>query len=373
MNVMDDCETPEQKLKVAIQAMREAISQEKEPKLKDFWAIREQAIPLFKEGIHPAVRVQFWSELSDLSKEARSLKTFLNKEAAFVTEQMERTMGAVEMRLERVDDEMETICLPPTPLKGLEPLQKEIQVLNGCAETVNSLRKELIEVRLRISVKNPLFSRLSLIGDRIFPRRRELVEALSCKFCEEVEEVGKGRRSPRETREMIQSLQQAAKVFTLNTKAFGRTRDFLGEQWDQMREAEKSHRRKKTLHEKNFQMLLAEVEQATEEEIDALYQKVKGTDLGWKEKKILDSTFAKRREALYYKAEEEWLARKPSLEALSHKRDELKEKQRNLKGISGMGMEEAMKNEALYRETSLRLAKIEGAIADANRAAGRDV
>src|ERR1700733_14369049 len=61
-------------------------------------------------------------------------------------------------------------------------LQAEINILNTQAARINSLRKELIKTEMRVRKKNKFFQRLSAAGDKVFPRRKELIQDVSHQF-----------------------------------------------------------------------------------------------------------------------------------------------------------------------------------------------
>ena len=119
-------------------------------------------------------------------------------------------------------------------------------LLNAYASRVNALRKELTKLPLRMKTKNALFDRLSALGDRIFPRRKELIQEVSEKFVVDVQQfvqnIQLSKLAPRElsfVKGAIKSLQSLAKSLTLNTVAFNQTRETLSRLWDSMKGAEK--------------------------------------------------------------------------------------------------------------------------------------
>ena len=150
-------------------------------------------------------------------------------------------------------------------------IQKELQVLNTLATHVNALRKEIIKTEMRIRIKNKLLERLSSCGDRIFPKRKELIKNISKEFIADVEQFVRTyfqsaelKELPLHTlREEIKFLQLMAKSLTLNTQAFTATRLKLSECWDkvktQERERKKEVSQKKQTFKQNYDLVLEKV------------------------------------------------------------------------------------------------------------------
>jgi DNA repair exonuclease SbcCD ATPase subunit len=115
---------------------------------------------------------------------------------------------------------------------------------------------------MRISVKNKLLKRLSKLGDQVFPRRKELIKEVSEKFINDVDYFVSHRFSQKEgeksvppfvLRDEIKSLQALAKLLTLNTQAFTKTRKMLSECWDQIKEVEKDRKKEYVERSKEFE------------------------------------------------------------------------------------------------------------------------
>lgn len=113
-----------------------------------------------------------------------------------------------------------------------------------------------MKTEMRIRDKNKLFSRLSAAGDKVFPRRKELIQNISDEFKLDVENFvlahfGEGEQSGAPSfalREEIKMMQAFAKELTLNTAVFTETRLKLSSCWDKLKEEEGE--RKKEIAEK---------------------------------------------------------------------------------------------------------------------------
>lgn len=271
---------PEAKLQEAINFMQASISREGTPHLKNFWDARTLCLPLFKENIPPALRSILWEQFDNLSKEARRLKEILDEQSAFAAEQIEGAIGAIETELDGLETRIQAAFPIPMPedisiiqknAAKYQALQKELNFLNVAAARINSMRKELIRTEMRIRQKNKFFQRLSLAGDRVFPRRKELIRQVSDLFVGDVEEfirVHFTADHPDEAvfrlREEIKSLQTFAKDLTLNTQAFTRTRMKLSESWDKLKEFDKERKKERAAQKAAFR-----------ENVEAVLEKIK--------------------------------------------------------------------------------------------------
>ena len=190
---LPDAET---KLRKAIDFMETALSQGGSPHFKSFWEGRNLCVELFKQNINPISRSLLWAKYSDLSKEARRLKEILEEQSAFAAEQIEIAVSALEKEIDASKETLATLpaldfdVKPQTldkHLKFYSETQQELNFLNAYASRINALRKELIKTEMRIKQKNKFFQRLSLAGDKVFPRRKELIKEVSHHFSELVD------------------------------------------------------------------------------------------------------------------------------------------------------------------------------------------
>ncbi|MBS0620028.1 MAG: hypothetical protein JSS61_01025 [Verrucomicrobia bacterium] len=268
------------KIRFSIAFMRSALTGASTPRFRDFWEARRLCLPLFKENIAPKVRTELWSAYIELSNEARRLKEILDEQASFAVEQIELAIQALERDLEHFDltlAQMEGIEIPSEccslqeKKESYATWQRELNLLGTLAARVNSLRKEVIKTEMRIRVKNKLLERLSLCGDKVFPRRKELIKMLSEEFVQDVERFIQSQFSEGKTpdvplyalREEIKQLQSLAKILTLSTHAFTETRLKLSNCWDQLKEKEKEHKKqtqqKRQEFKQNYDLVLEKI------------------------------------------------------------------------------------------------------------------
>ncbi len=273
--------TPEEKIRIALDFMKNSLSHTGTPRFKDFWDVRAHCLPLFKTTMNQAQRAELWSAYVEISMEARRLKEILDEQAAFAAEQIELAITSLEKDLSNYEHLIMQVDLPQmveksTALKNKQTLyqglQRELNLLNALSARVNSLRKEVIKTDMRVKIRAKFFDRLSVLGDQIFPRRKELIKTISEQFVIDIEQFVKDYFGDEESRtgtpyyllrEEIKVLQGIAKGLTLSTHAFNTTRQQLSQCWDRLREWDK--KRKEELSQKK---------QASQENVSVVKEKI---------------------------------------------------------------------------------------------------
>ena len=272
----------EEKAQLALDFMRETLSKPNGVSLKDFWDAKKLCGPLFKEQMNPIKRNHLWSTYAELGDEARRLKEIKDEQAAFSIEQVELAIEGLEADLGHYKQLIKQVPSFSFP-KGVESLevdgkryhgiQQELSLLKTLISRLDALRKEVLAIDMRISHKNKILKRLSKLGDLVFPKRKELIKEISERFVEDVESF-MTRRFPQNTekydapyyviRNEIKAFQGLAKVLTLNTQAFTKSRKLLSEGWDKIKEKETERRaemgERQEEQKKNFEALLPKVE-----------------------------------------------------------------------------------------------------------------
>lgn len=340
--------TPEEKVAHGLQFMRSSISQEGSPRFREFWEARRLVLPCFKENLNPAIRSKLWGEYVELTVEARRLKEILEEQSAFAMEQIDLAIQSIENDLTNFEallgqagavsfpERSETIA---QKAEVYDKIQRELNLLNTLASRLNSLRKEVIKTDMRIRFKTKFFKRLSLLGDHIFPKRKELIEAVSSEFEKDVdyfvEKHFKGDQivgAPYYAlREEIKALQGMAKVFTLSSGVFNRTRLKLSECWDKIKVLEKEH--KKEMFEKK--QASSEQRVAIEKKIEEL--KLKSAEMTLRDlDREIDEIFKDMRTVSLHRDDVRFLRdelsriREPHLAAQEQKAREMEEAEKEL-------------------------------------------
>jgi hypothetical protein len=284
--LLEASKEPEEKIVKSIEFMRSCLSPNHPPKFREFWEVRRACLPLFKEEVSQKSRSALWQQYVDLSVEARRLKTILDEQSAFAYEQIDLALQSLEKDL---DSHEEKIAGMPSLdasqvgsfLAGKKEeynrAQKELHFLSALAAKINALRKEVIKTDMRIRNKNKLFDKLSNCGNRIFPRRKELIKKISIDFSSDVsafldKHLPSGQEIPVSSlpflREEIKVLQALAKQLTLSTKAFTETRLALSSAWDRLKEKDKERKKeileKKALQKQSHEEALVKVKEFVE-------------------------------------------------------------------------------------------------------------
>jgi DNA repair exonuclease SbcCD ATPase subunit len=284
--------TPEEKIALGLEFMRASISQEGTPRFREFWEARRDLLPLFKQNLGPAIRSKLWNEYVELTIEARRLKEILEEQSSFAIEQIDLAISALEQDIEHFQKLLEQAPPIEFPAEALSiqenadsynQIQRELNLLNNLASRLNGLRKEIIKTEMRIRFKTKFFKRLSELGDHIFPRRKELIEQIGAQFEKDIDRFVEQHFQGSDVvgapyyalREEIKALQGLAKLITLNTNVFTKTRLKLSECWDKIKVLEKAHKQefqqKKQVWTDNRAILDAKIEE--------LKKQIEGMDL----------------------------------------------------------------------------------------------
>ncbi len=274
---INEVELFEEKIRVSLVLMKEAIAASENPNFKLFWEIKNLCLNFFKENIPTNLRNEYWQEYVELSQEAKGLRDILDEQTSFAVEQIDIAITSLEQDIENYDNMLSQISEIrfPENFKALLDkknfyinTQKELTILNSFAVRVNSLRKEIIKTNMRIGTKNKFFKRLALIGDIVFPKRKHYIKQMSEEFVESIDRFTGDfdvTKAPYYVlRDEIKNLQNLAKLFTLNTDSFTQTRLKLSEYWDKVKGAEKNYKKERQAIRQNVYLIEKKVEEFKE-------------------------------------------------------------------------------------------------------------
>ena len=252
-------ESVEDKLALTLRFMQQSLEKGGGQHFKEFWDARKLCITFFKEPVNATHRVQLWAAYSELCREARRLKELFDEQSAFLTEQMEMAISGLKNEVAHLSDRIHELPSLPEidqaiPLslhkEEYQQIQKELNGLNAFAQRTTALRKELIHTDIKLRNKNRLFQQLSALGDAIFPKRKELIQRVSLLYVSDVEQfIQSAFLSDLPTadlfnvRDQIKLLQNIAKLLTLSTEVFNKTRLELSECWDSIKSVVKERKR----------------------------------------------------------------------------------------------------------------------------------
>ncbi len=334
----------EDKIRAYLDFMKAALN-DKTPRFKDYWDAKRECLPLFKETITPAARADLWNQYTELSTEARHLKTQLDEQSAFAMEQIDLAISALETDLTKLPEILaisSEILFPEYSfaLQGKKEFyvtaQKELNLLNTLASRVTSFRKEVIKTEMRIRFKNKLFERLSKAGDLIFPRRKELIQQISSQFLADVMQFATSQEIHRDE---IKTLQQFAKELTLDTQTFTKTRLELSRLWEVLKEQDKVRKlemtEKREATQKNVLLVMDKVKPFAErckletftpdeasKQAGEILTFMKTIDLGRDEVRYLKDEISKARSPIDERLAKEQQAREKDLEEAQRQRRE---------------------------------------------------
>ncbi|NGX43651.1 MAG: hypothetical protein K940chlam7_01950 [Chlamydiae bacterium] len=357
---LEQLATSEEKLQKAIDIMADSLAQSGNPDFKTFWMARNSCLELFKGNIPPSLRAIQWEKYRELTKEARRLKDIFEEHSAFAVEQINIAIEALEREIDESGVNLEKIpvvqflhvkAILKDNLSRYCQVQRELDLLNTYATRINALRKELIKTEIRIRQKNKLFQRLSIAGDRVFPRRKELIKEISTLFIEDVDAfiadrlpAAKQNKSLYPYREEVKALQGFAKDLTINTHAFSQARLKLSKYWDSLKEEEKERKKTQSQQKQFYQKNAEAVRQKIAEFNESLKQSKLSIDDAQKQLKEISNfmrTLELGRDELRTLREELNAAQKPVRERVKEeekkRREQIlekeKEKQKKIKDI----------------------------------------
>lgn len=337
--------TIEERLTLCLEKMQESLEQKQEPNLSQFWQAKKECVLLFKEKISPQKRNQFWQKYIKLSDEGRIVRDFLDEEALFAIEQIELAIVDVEKQFQLIEESKCTIQLefPRSPQAFIRiydsccNLQNLIQQAQLLAIRLQELRKEISIMSMRMKIKGRFFDRLSLICDKLFPKRNEMIAQLSELFFQTVQDFVRKNFSENHQQlkrncyflqNEIREIQAVAKLFSLSTKVFAETRKELSRCWDQLKEIEKEKKedfsQMKEQSDSNSQKIEKMIQELSEEK--DLSEKEVMSRLKEIQKEMQGSMLLRKQIAILEKKCE--LIAKPFEEAKEKAKEELREKRK---------------------------------------------
>ncbi|WP_348663188.1 hypothetical protein [Chlamydia vaughanii] len=306
----------EEQVAFSLEQMEQSLRNNQGANLKLFWAIRKHCLPLFHQVENVGKRAEFWRRYIDLTKEGRHIKSLQDEEGTFVVGQIELAISCLEQDITGflngthalTVQEEQSIFLETQTLEKRKAFYKELHAsliwLSSFSSRIIDLRKELMNVGMRMRLKSKFFQRLSSLGNQVFPKRKELIEKVSEAFSEDVDSfVAKYfsradkdalKRSVFFLRKEIKNLQQAAKCLAVSSTVFSDTRLQLSKCWDQLKGLEKEIRQEQSRlrvtsaeNSKDVREQLVQIAQLLEENGD-LFKIRKELDLAAKRMRALD-------------------------------------------------------------------------------------
>ena len=276
----------EAQITFSLEQMEKAL--ENNANLKLFWSIRKHCLPLFQQVENSGQRADLWSRYIDLTKEGRRVRSLQDEEGAFVIGQIELAISCLENDVANfvnedpisVQQEELPACLEIQTLEKRREFYQKLHLslvwLSNFSTRIIDLRKELMNVGMRMRLKSKFFQRLSALGNQVFPKRKELIEQVSAAFAEDVECF-------------------VAKYLAISSDIFSSTRLQLSKCWDQLKGLEKEIRQEQsrlkvvsTENSKEVRERLSQLSQLLEEgkdlvklrkELDGISKRMRSLDL----------------------------------------------------------------------------------------------
>jgi len=239
----------QQRIEGFLQFMKQQLNPQS-PNFRDFWEARKECAICFRELEDAHAKTQYLDQLQNLCAEAKGLKVLLDEQSQFAMEQISLAIDGVEKEIDLVQQQNHDWKPQHAPVKGqfdqefYAISQGLLNWLNGFSTRISGLRKELMKTDMRVRHKNKLFSRLSQVGDKIFPPRKNLIREVSEHFVHDVEHFTQRLLEAANlhvisAKEDVKNWQSLAKELTLNTHAFKKSRELLSQCWEHLKKLDK--------------------------------------------------------------------------------------------------------------------------------------
>lgn len=361
---------PDEKASLALEFMKNVLSQKDAPKMKEFWDAKHLCMDAFKEKMNPVKRKVLWEQYIELTTEAKQLKVFLDEQSQFAVEQIELAITALQAEIGNMSIESSSDLEASQHVQRLFPQfdalnkqHKELTLLNAFSVRLNALRKEVIKTDMRIKNKNGLLAQITACSDEVFPKRRELIAAVSDTLLLAVETFAAGRmkedRPPFHLKDDIRQLQALAKQMPISSPVFKKTRTILSDCWEQLKSRSQEFAEKMAVQAEEQKAIIEELRPKIEafaenpssiKDGNQLMAELKDAKLARKIHKELSDLLTKGigaiKSAKKAQEEKQEAARQEKLEKLFE----------NLEGSSNLSKEELDQLEKTVDETLLSLA-----------------
>ncbi len=176
----------EEKLEKGIAGMRAALSGAT-PRMRAYWDLNGLVIPLLSLRMNPEARKKAVEGLTEIRAMRDAIKAQISSVSVQVRESTERALKELSEDIKNMAlfaERTPKFTLPPACLQLLKRdadyrgIQDELAVLTPFVNRIHALRKEITS-ELPPVVSGAMRGKLSKLGDKIFPRRSELLKKAS--------------------------------------------------------------------------------------------------------------------------------------------------------------------------------------------------
>ena len=195
---LKEIKTEEDKIKFVLSKMKESLSQEQRADMATFWKWKHCCVALFKESkLAHYVRKHLWDSFIELSDRARDLSNIAVEEEEFIWQQIALAVDALKkdeadrgalLNSQKSPDFPTLQFFSEDVYANCKRIDEELRVLNLLATKIFTLRKEIMQSKMRYKKKNVALKELNSLGDRVFPRKKALIEEVSTEFERGVEQ-----------------------------------------------------------------------------------------------------------------------------------------------------------------------------------------
>lgn len=227
--------------------------------LSRFWGMRKFCLDQFKEPIPINKKLKLWEDYCLAFEDILKLKQNLDQKMSQEKELIETSVTMIEQELAQIGsliEKEESVELPKC-LQTAEneqfynQHQKQLNVYTTYAKRLNALKNEFLDLNLSFKQKEDALAKIHSLADQVFPKKRDLLNQISKKYIEDIRSFIKTHFNSSHSnkvpafnlKDQIKNLQSFAKVISLNVDAFSKTRQWLSECWDKVKEYEKQQKK----------------------------------------------------------------------------------------------------------------------------------
>ncbi len=279
---VDEIEEVDQKIEKILEYMLREATSKAPDSLRRILEMRRFCLSYFQNTDFLSRKKDLWERYFRVTREIDCLRKEAEKETRIRCNTIEKELEYLERLLPFSADFLKETPVPALPAcEGsfeknrdlYEDYQRRLVHYSRFAKKLNEEKEEIFALRIPFQEKQRLLDRIHCLSDVVFPKKRELLSAISHRFSEDLQSFVR-HRFPRESvngppyliRKEIQELQSFAKNIFLNATVFSQSREKLSHYWNQIKERDKKNKKPK---EERKSLPVPEEKTVMDEKLDA--------------------------------------------------------------------------------------------------------
>jgi hypothetical protein len=140
---------------------------------------KKSFLDTFKTIANSPEKQKVWKEFTDVADSARNIRKLQEEEGEFAAEMIAKALDALEQDLSMASSYsyfhplFDKVASFKSLKHDLIACISQIKFLSSIADKIQALRDELSKTGMRLSIKGRLFDRLSSLGDKVFPVKKD--------------------------------------------------------------------------------------------------------------------------------------------------------------------------------------------------------